>query len=133
MFTAIEKSNYAPSDITGRNEISTIREGIADCDLYAMFGCIKMDEGGNLRLTTVDDGTDEGYNIKGEDANGSELERLFKKQGGRVKKFRVKADIAERERRVAIMSERFLDGLNLFDDGDDMVDGDGTVAPYDEE
>lgn len=106
MLAPIAQVDRVRSEVTGRDELSTIRKGIADADLYAMFGCIEMDDAGRMSLKR-----DENGNVKGDHETGDRLESMLKRKGGRVSKFRQVEDAAAREARIQMMELRFLNHL----------------------
>lgn len=110
MFAPIAQVDRVKSEVTGRMELSTIRAGIADSDLYAMFGCIEMDDAGRMSLKRDAEG-----NVKGDHETGDRLESMLKRKGGRVSKFRQVEDAAAREARIQAMEERFARHAEMFD------------------
>lgn len=110
MLTAIEKTGLVSSTVTGRNEISSIRPGIADVDLYCMFGCFKMGDDGKLSIIQDKEG-----NAVGTEKDGDELERMFKSSGRKVSKFRNVEDKAEKARRIEEYAAKVAAGETLFE------------------
>lgn len=118
----------AYSEVTGKDERSTIREGIADCDLYAMFGCISV-KGGKLSLILDNEG-----NIKGKEDNAMEpgkaspgelLESAFRRKGAALTPFDEKTERESRVERMAAMHATRV--ANGFDDSSMDIPADVSV------